>query len=90
LICVRTGVTGTTAGGVELSGEVIESPHGLHSNAYKFPANARLMTCKDIGRPQMGQATSLPGVDSLLKLYLSTRWRDPDNDADQLLGQRGF
>jgi len=66
-------VTGTTVGGCRAFGEVIESPHGLHLNAYKCPAKARLMTCKDIGRPQMGQATSLPGVDSSLMLYLSTR-----------------
>jgi hypothetical protein len=54
---------------IELSGEVIESPHGLHSNAYKFPAKARLMICKAIGRPQTGQATSLLSVKSLLMLY---------------------
>jgi hypothetical protein len=49
---------------VELWGSVIESPHGLHSNAYKFSAKARLMICKVIGWPQTGQATSLLGVGS--------------------------
>ena len=55
-------VSGTMAGVVELSGSVIESPQGLHSNAYRFSAKARLMICKAIGLPQMGQASSLLGV----------------------------
>jgi hypothetical protein len=49
------------AGVVELSDSVIESPQGLHSNAYTFSAKARLMICKAIGVPQMGQTTSLVG-----------------------------
>jgi len=52
------------AGLVELSGSVSESAQGLHSNAYKFSAKARLMIWKVIGLPQTGQATSLPGVKS--------------------------
>jgi hypothetical protein len=66
----RAGIRSADGGVIELSGEVIESPHGLHLNAYKFPAKARLMICKAIGRPQMGQATSLPGVESSLMVYL--------------------
>jgi hypothetical protein len=50
------------AGLVELSGAVIESPQGLHSNAYKLSVKARLMIWKVIGLPQIGQATSLLGV----------------------------
>jgi hypothetical protein len=50
------------AGLVELSGAVIESPQGLHSNAYKLSVRARLMIWKVIGLPQIGQATSLLGV----------------------------
>jgi hypothetical protein len=60
-------------GVVELSGEVIESLQRLHSNAYKFPAKARLMICKDIGRPQMGQATPSLGVGTSLMSHLSMR-----------------
>jgi hypothetical protein len=59
------------AGVVELSGSVIESPQGLHSNAYKFSARARLMICKVIGLPQTGQASTNP---SLIRA-LCTRWR---------------
>jgi hypothetical protein len=55
---------------VELSDSVIESPQGLHSNAYKFSAKAHLMICKVIGLPQTGQATSLLGVRSSLIGYL--------------------
>jgi hypothetical protein len=66
----RARIRSADRGFIELSGEVIESPHGLHSNAYMFPAKARLMICKAIGRPQMGQATSLPGVESSLMLHL--------------------
>jgi hypothetical protein len=60
-------------GVIELSGEVIESPQGLHSNAYKFPAKARLMICKDIGRPQIGQATPSLGVGTSRMSHLSMR-----------------
>jgi hypothetical protein len=63
------------AGVVELSGSVIESPQGLHSNAYKFPAKARLMICKVIGLPQTGQATSLLSTKSSVMRALCTRWR---------------
>ena len=38
------------AGFVELPGSVIESPHGLHSNARTFSAKGRPMICKAIGR----------------------------------------
>jgi hypothetical protein len=63
-------LSGPIAGVVELSGSVIESPQGLHSNAYKFSAKARLMICKVIGLPQTGQATSLLSMKSpLLGLY---------------------
>jgi hypothetical protein len=48
------------------AGSVIESPQGLHLNAYKFPAKARLMICKVIGLPHTGQATSLLGARSSL------------------------
>jgi hypothetical protein len=63
------------AGVVELSGAVIESPQGLHSNAYKFSAKARLMIWRVIGLPQTGQATSLLGVKFSLIGALCTRWR---------------
>jgi hypothetical protein len=62
-------------GFVELLGSVIESPHGLHSNARTFSAKGRLMICKVIGRPQTGQPTSLLGVKSSPITYLCTRWR---------------
>ena len=63
------------AGFAELSGSVIESPQGLHSNARTFSAKGRLIICKAIGRPQTGQPTSLLGVKSSLIAYLCTRWR---------------
>jgi len=56
-------------GFVELSGSVIESPHGLHSNACTFSAKGRLMICKVIGRPQTGQPTSSLDVKSSLIAY---------------------
>jgi hypothetical protein len=49
----------------------------LHSNAYKFSAKARLMICKVIGLPQIGQATSLLGIESSLIGYLCMRWCSP-------------
>jgi len=57
------------AGFIELSGSVIESPHGLHSNARRFSAKGRLMICKVIGRPQTGQPTSSLDVKSSLIAY---------------------
>jgi hypothetical protein len=48
-------LSATMARVVELSGSVIESPQGLHLNAYKFSAKARLMICKLIGLPQTGR-----------------------------------
>jgi hypothetical protein len=63
------------AGTVELSGAAIESPQGLHLNAYKFLAKARLMICKVIGLPQTGHATSLLGLRSSLIECLCTGWR---------------
>jgi hypothetical protein len=65
------------AGDVELSGSVIESPQGLHSKAYKFSAKARLMICKIIGLPQIGQATLLLGIRFSLIGYLCMQWRNP-------------
>ena len=63
---------------VELTGSVIESPHGLHWNAYRFSAKARLMTDRVIGRPQIGQATpSSLGLRSSLMSHLSTQRRVP-------------
>jgi hypothetical protein len=47
---------------VERAGSVIERPHGLHWVTYKFSANARLMTDKVIGWPQIGHATPSLGV----------------------------
>jgi hypothetical protein len=66
-------LSGTIAGVAELLGSVIESPQGLHSNAYKFWAKARLMIWKVIGLPQTGQATS--AVKSSLIGHLCTRCR---------------
>jgi hypothetical protein len=65
---------GTTAGVVELSGSVIESPQGLHSNTYKSSVKARLIVWKIIGLPQTGQATSLLGLNSSLIGALCTQW----------------
>jgi hypothetical protein len=51
--------TGFGRGVVQLTGSVVENPHGLHWNTFKFSAKARLIMCsKIIGRPQMGQMTS--------------------------------
>ena len=42
-----------------LTGSVIENPHGVHSNRFKFSQKARLIICsKIIDRPQTGQMTS--------------------------------
>jgi len=42
-----------------LRGSVIENPHGVHSNKFKFSPKARLIICsKIIDRPQTGQMTS--------------------------------
>jgi hypothetical protein len=64
---------------VQLTGSVIESPHGLHWNAYKFSPKARLIVCMSvIGRPQTGQMTSLVvGVTSLLIIRVWMQWRVP-------------
>jgi hypothetical protein len=81
-------LSGTVAGVVELSGSVIESPQGLHSNAYKFSANARLMICKVIGLPQTGQATSLLNVrSSLIWIFVHAMARS-NLDADQHIGKK--
>jgi hypothetical protein len=43
-----------------LTGSVIENPHGVHSNRFKFSQKARLIICsKIIDRPQTGQMTSV-------------------------------
>jgi hypothetical protein len=34
-------------GDVQLTGSVIENPHGLHWNAFRLWANARLIACKN-------------------------------------------
>jgi hypothetical protein len=65
-------------GVVQLTGSVVENPHGLHWNTYKFSAKARLMTCsKIIGRPHTGQTTSFVSVTSSLILHLRMRCRVP-------------
>jgi hypothetical protein len=74
-------------GVVELSGSVIESPQGLHSNAYKSSVKARLMIWKVIGLPQTGQATSLLGVKTSLIGALCTSMTECDIDADQHVGK---
>jgi hypothetical protein len=52
---------------VQLTGSVVENPHGLHLNTFKSSAKARLIVCsKIIGRPQTRQMTSFVDVGSLL------------------------
>jgi hypothetical protein len=59
IYCFLAGRVGV----VQLTGSAIENPHGLHWNAFKFSAKARLMVCRNtIGRPQTGQMVSLIGV----------------------------
>jgi hypothetical protein len=69
---------------VELAGSVIERQHGLHWNTYKFSANARLMTDKVIGWPQVGHATPSLGVWASLMSYLSMRRASSGHDMDQI------
>jgi hypothetical protein len=70
-------------GVVELSGSVIESPHGLHSNAYKFPAKARLMICNVIGRPQNRAADFVAGCEIFAHCLLMHAMADSGLDVDQ-------
>jgi hypothetical protein len=50
-------------GVVQLTGSVVENPHGLHLNTFRLSAKARLIVCsKIIGRPQTGQMTSFADV----------------------------
>jgi hypothetical protein len=75
----RPPVASAGGGGVvQLTGSVVENPHRLHWNTYKFSAKARLIVCsKVIGCPQTGQMTSFVGVTSLLIAHLWMRWRVP-------------
>jgi hypothetical protein len=63
--------TGFDGGVVQLTGSVIENPHGLHLNTFKLSAKARLTVCsKIIGRPQTGQMTSFMLLTSSLIAYV--------------------
>ena len=70
--------SGGGGGVVQLTGSVVENPHCLHWNTYKFSAKARLIVCsKVIGCPQTGQMTSFVGVTSLLIVHFWMRSRVP-------------
>jgi hypothetical protein len=61
-------------GMVQLTGSVVENPHGLHWNTFRFSAKARLIIySKIIGRPQTGQMISFVGVTSSLITHLRMR-----------------
>jgi hypothetical protein len=50
---------------------MVENPHGLHLNTFRFSAKARLIVCSEIiGRPQTGQTTSFADVRFSLMTYL--------------------
>jgi hypothetical protein len=71
---VLRGSAGFDGGVVQLTGSVVENPHGLHWSTFKFSAKARLIVCsKVIGRPQTGQTTSFVLVTSSLMAHLWTR-----------------
>jgi hypothetical protein len=78
---------GKMAGVAELSGSVIESPQGLHSNAYKSSAKARLKIWKIIGVPQTGQTTSLRGVSFAHWSFMHSVV-ECNLDADQHIGNK--
>jgi hypothetical protein len=59
---------------VQLTGSVVENPHGSHLNTFRFPPKARQIVCsKIIGRPQTGQMTSFVDVSSLIGALWWTR-----------------
>ncbi len=61
-----------------LTGSVVENPHGLHLNTFRFSAKARLIVCSNvIGRRHPGQITSFVDVGSSLIGYLWTQSRAP-------------
>jgi hypothetical protein len=63
----RTWAALTDDGVVHLAGSVVENPHGLRLSAFKFSPKGRRIVCTNVvGRPQMGQKTSLVGVTSSL------------------------
>jgi hypothetical protein len=65
-------------GVIQLTGSVIENPHGLHLNTFRFSAKARQIVCSNvIGRPQTGQMTSFVNVASPLIVHLWARWQFP-------------
>jgi hypothetical protein len=54
---------GCCAGIVQLTGSVMENPHGLHWNTYTLSEKACLIVCRNvIVRPQTGQTTSPVGA----------------------------
>ena len=63
---------------VQLTGSVVENPHGLHWNTFTFSPKARLIKRrKVIGRPQTGQMTSFVSLTPLLMMHLWMRWQVP-------------
>jgi hypothetical protein len=59
------------SGVVQLAGLVVENPHGLHLNTFRFSAKARLIVCsRIIGRSQNGQMTSFVDVGPSLIMCL--------------------
>lgn len=71
-------------GAVQLTGSVVENPHGLHLNTFRFSAKARLIvSSKIIGRPQTGQMTSFVDVASLLIEVLMHAMADSRVDINQ-------
>ena len=67
---LRSALTFCDDGGVvQLAGSVVENPHGLHLNTFRFSAKARLIVrTRIIGRPQTGQMTSFVDVGTSLIL----------------------
>jgi len=65
-------------GVVQLTGSVVENPHGSHLNTFKLSPKARLIVrSKIIGRPHTGQMTSFVSVTSSLITHLWMRPQAP-------------
>jgi hypothetical protein len=63
---------------------MVENPHGLHLNTFRFSAKARLIACSEImGRPQTGQTTSFADVRFSLMTYLRMQIANSALDVDQ-------
>jgi hypothetical protein len=75
-------------GVVELSDSIIESPQGLHSNAYKFSARARLIDPEGHRSAADGARSFVTGYEIFAHCSIMHSVPGCNLDADQRIGKR--